>query len=429
MVFCYCPTGKFEMTNPPADQGSHRVELTQCFWITKYCVNSKQWRDFGKYDCEGVILEVEGALQKYPIYPMFNRWQWDKFCEYLTARYVDSLPKGYVFRLPTEAEWEYAFVADQPGGLPALSGEAFHYAANRHKDVFDRLLTKNKKLRSLGDWCVDGLFIGDVRPVGRNVYVGGRVQPNRWGVCDMWMGACGTQHVLDAIEYHGGSESKWDRWRNGSHYYAKEVDPIRWDGDIANFCLLRRHAQREMAGFAFGRSAHIVIGPDVLAPLKKKESEPYPEEDFGGRRISDKCTIGGFSSLANGWKDAERHKKLLTPEPLEKNVDTRAFHTERETAPWVQIDFPDKVQIAGLVIEARGDARGNGWNRSAHLVVWISDDMKTWREAARNEQNLHRYRFDLSKKMVNGKYLRIGRDSKTDRTDWFHLNKVLIYGR
>ena len=122
-------------------------------------------------------------------------------------------------------------------------------------------------------------------------------------------------------------------------------------------------------------------------------------------------------------------KKLLTPEPLEKNVDTRAFHTERETKPWVQIGLPDKIQVVGLVVEARGDACGNGWNRSAPLVVWISDDMKTWREAARNEQNLHRYRFDLSKKMVKGRYLCVGRDSKTNKPDWFHLNKVLIYGK
>ena len=97
--------------------------------------------------------------------------------------------------------------------------------------------------------------------------------------------------------------------------------------------------------------------------------------------------------------------------------------------PWVQINMPEKVQVVGLVVEARGDARGNGWNRSAQLVVWVSDDMKTWREAIRNEQNLHRYRFDLSKKVVKGKYLRIGRDSKTNRTDWFHLNKVIIYGK
>ena len=102
MVFCYCPKGKFEMTNnPEVNRSTHRVELTQHFWITKYCVNSKQWRDFVKYDCEGVIREAEGALPKYPIYPMFNRWQWDQFCTYLTARYGDSLPKGYVFRLPT----------------------------------------------------------------------------------------------------------------------------------------------------------------------------------------------------------------------------------------------------------------------------------------------------------------------------------------
>ena len=36
--------------------------------------------------------------------------------------------------------------------------------------------------------------------------------------------------------------------------------------------------------------------------------------------------------------------------------------------------------------------------------------------------------YDVSKKVVKGKYLRIGRDSKTNRTDWFHLNKVIIYG-
>lgn len=234
-------------------------------------------------------------------------------------------------------------------------------------------------------------------------------------------------HVLDAFERDRGCGV--DPVKDIEYAQGGEVDPLRWVGSFANRGLTRLAKRRVADGLYYSRPAHIVIGPDILAPLKKKELEPYPLDDFGARRISDKCTIGGFSSLANGWKDAERHKKLLTPEPLEKNTDTRAFHTEREKMPWVQINMPEKIQVVGLVVEARGDARGNGWNRSAQLVVWVSDDMKTWREVTRNEQNLHRYRFDLSKKVVKGKYLRIGRDSKTNRTDWFHLNKVIIYGK
>jgi formylglycine-generating enzyme required for sulfatase activity len=95
------PPGEFVMGSPPAEEGrnanevQHRVKLTKAFYLAVTEVTQKQWQSvMGKNPsfCVGGSLPVDTV-------------SWDEageFCRKLSIR------EGADYRLPTEAEWEYA---------------------------------------------------------------------------------------------------------------------------------------------------------------------------------------------------------------------------------------------------------------------------------------------------------------------------------
>lgn len=98
--------GSFQMGSDAGDADEkpvHTVRITRSYWIGKTEVTQKQWREVmgdspGKF--KGEDLPVESV-------------NWDgcmEFCRKLTdrERKEGRLPEGFAYRLPTEAEWEYA---------------------------------------------------------------------------------------------------------------------------------------------------------------------------------------------------------------------------------------------------------------------------------------------------------------------------------
>jgi formylglycine-generating enzyme required for sulfatase activity len=111
---CWCPPGKFTMGSPPHEPerrpGEDQVEvkLTGGFWAGKYEVTQGQWkRVIGKLPGELTVELPEG--DDYPVGNV-NFAESEAFCNKLTelARKSGELPEGWEFRLPTEAQWEYA---------------------------------------------------------------------------------------------------------------------------------------------------------------------------------------------------------------------------------------------------------------------------------------------------------------------------------
>lgn len=100
------PAGEFMMGTKPgapyANKGEffHKVRITRPFYFGKYEITQKQWWTFW-----GKPIPAEG--EQLPA--TFISWMDAKgFTSDLNARLGRQLPKGMVFRLPTEAEWEYA---------------------------------------------------------------------------------------------------------------------------------------------------------------------------------------------------------------------------------------------------------------------------------------------------------------------------------
>ena len=111
---CWCPPGKFMMGSPPDEPerrpGETQVEvtLTRGFWTGRYEVTQGDWkRVIGKLPGELTAELPEGV--HYPVNSM-DFAEAEGFCRRMTelAIATKELPAGWEFRLPTEAQWEYA---------------------------------------------------------------------------------------------------------------------------------------------------------------------------------------------------------------------------------------------------------------------------------------------------------------------------------
>ncbi|HEY4308026.1 MAG TPA: formylglycine-generating enzyme family protein [Pirellulales bacterium] len=112
VALSWCPPGKFAMGSPRNEPdrrpGENQVEVTlnRGFWIGKYEVTQGEWKR--------IVGELPGELtagegDDLPVYSM-NFLEAEAFCAKVTEKAHTSgeLPQDWVFRLPTEAQWEYA---------------------------------------------------------------------------------------------------------------------------------------------------------------------------------------------------------------------------------------------------------------------------------------------------------------------------------
>ncbi|MCG3174264.1 MAG: Serine/threonine-protein kinase pkn1 [Myxococcota bacterium] len=139
--------GAFMMGSPSTEEGreddetQHLVTLTKGFWLGKHQVTQAQWRAVMGGDPShflGDTVPVESV-------------SWDD-CQRFVARMNQIIPGGG-FRLPTEAEWEYA----------CRAGTAGAYAGAGDLDEMG--------------WYGDNS--------GRETHPVGQKQPNAWGLYDM----------------------------------------------------------------------------------------------------------------------------------------------------------------------------------------------------------------------------------------------------
>ena len=155
----WLPPGQFIMGSPETEMGRYPDEgpqflakISESFWLSKFEVTQ---REYG-----ALMFNDPSSGDPNPTAPV-ETVTWDQandFCVRLTEQELSAgrLPPGYVYRLPTEAEWEYA----------CRAGTQTRYSYGDPES----LLSKH------GWWAANG---------GSTPHNVGEKLPNPWGFYDM----------------------------------------------------------------------------------------------------------------------------------------------------------------------------------------------------------------------------------------------------
>ncbi|HZZ92173.1 MAG TPA: formylglycine-generating enzyme family protein [Usitatibacter sp.] len=226
LSLAWIPAGSFTMGTPKTEAAHRanespptRVTLTDGFWMGTHEVTNGQWkalmgdsvleqarkaqmddfpfamgagtmhlRDYFKLSKDGDTMRLVGNTDdEVPI--IWVSWEESReFCRRLNelARVQHKLPEGYTYRLPTEAEWEYAARAGTTGATHAgemviasdhtaavLEGIAW-YAGNAREGYEGHAIDTTTWIKNKAE----GAGRAGPRKVGTKA-------PNAWGLYDM----------------------------------------------------------------------------------------------------------------------------------------------------------------------------------------------------------------------------------------------------
>jgi formylglycine-generating enzyme required for sulfatase activity len=156
--------GTFFMRSPHGAGDDTRVTLTQGYWLGRTEVTQAQWQAIARHIpvYENIPLPSLFKGSERPV----EQVSWDMavlFCAKLSEleRGAGRIPPGYEYRLPTEAEWEYACRAGgedkYAGQLSALgwyeanSGGTTHPVAQKQPNAWGLFDMHG----NVNEWCAD----------------------------------------------------------------------------------------------------------------------------------------------------------------------------------------------------------------------------------------------------------------------------------
>jgi formylglycine-generating enzyme required for sulfatase activity len=212
----WIPAGSFMMgsENGSADEKQvHRVTISEGFYMGKYEVTQAQWQTVmanNPSNFKGGNLPVETV-------------SWDDAIGFIAR--LNAQNDGYTYRLPSEAEWEYACRAGTTGDYAGdLDSMAWYY--NNAGDArlsgernFDKQKANNNRTHSVGSKQPNAFGLFDMHG-------------NVWEWCQDWYHDSYAGSPTDGSARLSGGEQKYRVSRGGS--WVNDADILRsaarfWD--------------------------------------------------------------------------------------------------------------------------------------------------------------------------------------------------------
>ena len=244
-----CPAGSFEMGKGKAGEGQiakHKVIITRPFLLGAYPLTEDQAARLGG--------PRDWAKSPRAARPSTHADRLALIAR-LNAQFMEELPKGYVFRLPTEAELVYAMTS---GGKEPMDKNVIGIYG---PDKAMKMMARDKYGWKEGNYTVD------MRPTAV-----GLAKPNKWGFYDI--AGNSSPFVLDIVAKDSPLRKPVFDEKGGLvslAYGQTETDPLCWDKDLPNnhpLCISQSNLHSRGLGKwdydFFCGTFRICLGPDLV---------------------------------------------------------------------------------------------------------------------------------------------------------------------
>ncbi|MEE4355519.1 MAG: SUMF1/EgtB/PvdO family nonheme iron enzyme [Desulfococcaceae bacterium] len=223
MKFVYIKPGTFMMGSPEdepgrgSDEKQHKVTLTKAFYMQTTEVTQGQWKSVMGNNPS----DFKNCGDDCPV----ENVSWNDVQEFIIK--LNEKEGKEIYRLPTEAEWEYA--ARSGGKAEVFAGFSDETLLDQYANFCDKNCEFDWKSEKHDDGYKNTSPVGKFRPNGIGLY---DMSGNVWEWCQDWYG----EYPVTAVENPEGPKGGSNRVARGGGW-SSNAQPCRsanryWDGPV-----------------------------------------------------------------------------------------------------------------------------------------------------------------------------------------------------